>query len=238
MPNQHFAFKQFIIRQEKCAMKVGTDAVLLGAWVRPNGAKRILDIGTGTGIIALMIAQRSAGLIDGIDIDDLACLQAQENVALSPWKERVRILHHSLQDYSEETSTRYDLVVSNPPYFLDSSKANGLERTTARHADLLPYRELIDSVIRLLDKKGKFCVILPVKEAAFLRELANEKGLQLSKLMRVRTKADQETEKRHIMQFEFAPSSFSEETIVIEKDERHEYTEEYKELTRDYYLGF
>jgi tRNA1Val (adenine37-N6)-methyltransferase len=238
MPNQHFAFKQFIIRQEKCAMKVGTDAVLLGAWVRPNGAKRILDIGTGTGIIALMIAQRSAGLIDGIDIDDLACLQAQENVALSPWKERVRILHHSLQEYSEETSTRYDLVVSNPPYFLDSSKANGLERTTARHADLLPYRELIDSVIRLLDKKGKFCVILPVKEAAILRELANEKGLQLSKLMRVRTKADQETEKRHIMQFEFAPSSFSEETIVIEKDERHEYTEEYKELTRDYYLGF
>ncbi|HEV7230398.1 MAG TPA: methyltransferase [Bacteroidia bacterium] len=219
-------------------MKVGTDAVLLGAWVRPNGAKRILDIGTGTGIIALMIAQRSAGLIDGIDIDDLACLQAQENVALSPWKERVRILHHSLQEYSEETSTRYDLVVSNPPYFLDSSKANGLERTTARHADLLPYRELIDSVIRLLDKKGKFCVILPVKEAAILRELANEKGLQLSKLMRVRTKADQETEKRHIMQFEFAPSSFSEETIVIEKDERHEYTEEYKELTRDYYLGF
>jgi tRNA1Val (adenine37-N6)-methyltransferase len=238
MPNQHFAFKQFTIRQEKCAMKVGTDAVLLGAWVRPNGAKRILDIGTGTGIIALMLAQRSSAFIDGIDIDDLACLQAQENVALSPWKEQVRILHHSLQDYSEETSTRYDLVVSNPPYFLDSSKANGLERTTARHADLLPYRELIDSVIHLLDKKGKFCVILPVKEAAILRELANEKGLQLSKLMRVRTKADQETEKRHIMQFEFAPSSFSEDTIVIEKDERHEYTEEYKELTRDYYLGF
>jgi tRNA1Val (adenine37-N6)-methyltransferase len=240
MPNQHFAFKQFTIHQEKCAMKVGTDAVLLGAWVKPNGALRILDVGTGTGVIALMIAQRgnANAFIDGIDIDDLACIQAQENVALSPWRERVRILHHSLQDYSQETTTRYDLVVSNPPYFLDSSKANGLERTTARHADLLPYHELIESVIRMLDKKGKFCVILPVKESALLRELAKEKGLQLSKLMRVRTKTDKETEKRHMMQFEFSPSSFSEDTIVIEKDGRHEYTEEYKELTKDYYLGF
>jgi len=238
MSNQHFAFKQFLIRQDKCAMKVGTDAVLLGAWVKPNGAKRILDIGTGTGVIALMLAQRTEALIDGIDIDDMACLQAQENVALSPWFERVRILHHSLQEYSEETTTRYDLIVSNPPYFLDSSKALGLERTTARHADLLPYVELIESVIRILDKKGKFCVILPYKEASILRELAKERGLHLSKLLRVRTRTDKETEKRQIMQFEFSPSSFSEETIVIEKDERHSYTEEYKELTKDYYLGF
>jgi tRNA1Val (adenine37-N6)-methyltransferase len=238
MANQHFAFKQFIIRQEQCAMKVGTDAVLLGAWVKPNGAKRILDVGTGTGVIALMLAQRTEALIDGIDIEDLACAQAEENVRLSPWSERVRILHHSLQDYSQETTTRYDLIVSNPPYFLDSSKASGLERTTARHADLLPHVELIDSVICLLDKKGKFCVILPVKEASIFRELAKERGLHLSKLLRVRTRIDKETEKRHLMQFEFSPSSFSEETIVIEKDERHSYTEEYKELTKDYYLAF
>jgi tRNA1Val (adenine37-N6)-methyltransferase len=238
MPNAHFAFKQFTIQQDKCAMKVGTDAVLLGSWVKPNGAKRILDIGTGTGVIALMIAQRSEALIDGIDIDDSACLQATENVASSPWSERVRILHHSLQEYSHETTTRYELIVSNPPYFLDSSKANGLERTTARHADLLPYDQLLESVIRLLDKKGKFCVILPVKEASILRELAKERGLQLSKLMRVRTRTAKETEKRHIMQFEHSPSSFSEDTIVIEKDERHDYTDEYKELTKEYYLAF
>ena len=238
MSNPHFAFKQFTIQQDKCAMKVGTDAVLLGAWVKPNGAKRILDIGTGTGVIALMIAQRSEALIDGIDIDDSACLQAEENVLSSPWKERVRILNHSLQDYSHETTTRYELIVSNPPYFVDSSKALGLERTTARHADLLPYDELLESVIRLLDKKGKFCVILPVKEASILRELAKDRGLQLSKLMRVRTRTDKESEKRHLMQFEHSPSSFSEETIVIEKDERHDYTEEYKELTREYYLAF
>ena len=238
MPNEHFAFKQFTIHQNKCAMKVGTDAVLLGAWVKPNGAKRILDVGTGTGVIALMLAQRSPALIDAIDIDDTACEQAEENVKLSPWHERVRILHHSLQEYSEETTTRYDLVVSNPRYFLDSSKASGLERTTARHADLLPYQELVDSIIRILDKKGKFCVILPVKEASILREIAKQRGLHLSKLTRVRTRTDKDTEKRHMMQFEFSPSSFSEDSIAIEKDERHDYTEEYKELTREYYLGF
>jgi tRNA1Val (adenine37-N6)-methyltransferase len=238
MPNPQFAFKQFSIHQDKCAMKVGTDAVLLGAWVKTGNAQRILDIGTGTGVIALMLAQRSPALIDGIDLDEAACKQAEENIALSPWKERLNIFHHSVQEFSEETTLRYDLVVSNPPYFLDSSKATGLERTTARHADLLPYSELVDSVIRLLDKKGRFCVILPVKEASILRELAKDKGLHLSKLLRIRTRTDKETEKRHIMQFEFAPSSFSEETIAIEMDERHSYTPEYKELTKDYYLAF
>ncbi|MFI5151456.1 MAG: tRNA1(Val) (adenine(37)-N6)-methyltransferase [Bacteroidia bacterium] len=238
MPNPHFAFKQFSIHQDKCAMKVGTDAVLLGAWAKIGSAQRILDIGTGTGIIALMLAQRCSARIDAIDLDEAACKQAEENVELSPWKDRVRIFHHSVQEFSEECTTRYDLIVSNPPYFLDSSKATGLERTAARHADLLPYEELIDSVIRLLDKKGRFCVILPVKEASILRELAKLKGLHLSKLLRVRTRTDKETEKRHIMLFEFAPSSFSEETIAIEMDERHNYTEEYKELTKDYYLAF
>jgi tRNA1Val (adenine37-N6)-methyltransferase len=238
MPNPHFAFKQFAIRQDKCAMKVGTDAVLLGAWAKTGTSKRILDIGTGTGIIALMLAQRSEAAIDGIDLDEAACLQAEENIALSPWKDRVHIFHHSIQDFSEETPIRYDLIVSNPPYFVDSSKATGLERTTARHADLLPYSELLESVIRLLDKKGRFCVILPVKEASVLRELAKERGLHLSKLMRVRTRTDKETEKRHLMQFEFTPNSFSEESIAIEMDERHTYTPEYKELTKDYYLAF
>jgi tRNA1Val (adenine37-N6)-methyltransferase len=238
MPNPHFAFKQFTIRQDKCAMKVGTDAVLLGAWVKTAAAQHILDIGTGTGVIALMLAQRTKALIDGIDLDETACAQAEENILLSPWKERVRIFHHSIQEFSEETKNRYDLIVSNPPYFLDSSKASGIERTTARHADLLPYSELLESVIRVLDKKGRFCVILPVKEAAILCELAKERGLHLSKLLRVRTRIDKETEKRHLMQFEFSPSSFSEESIAIETNERHDYTPEYIELTREYYLAF
>ncbi len=238
MAHQTFVFKQFNIQQDKCAMKVGTDAVLLGAWVKTNGAKSILDIGTGTGIIALMLAQKSSAQIDAIDIEVSAYEQATENVRFCIWNERINVYCTSLQDYVLKVKHSYDLIVSNPPYFSHSSKSAEEERTHARHNDLLPFEELISGVVKLLDKKGRFCVILPNKEASIFRNIAESKGLHLSNLTRVRTKANQDTEKRHLMQFEFESSSFSENTIVIEKDERHEYTDEYKELTKDYYINF
>ncbi len=238
MAHQTFVFKQFNIQQDKCAMKVGTDAVLLGAWIKTNGAQHILDIGTGTGVIAIMLAQKSNATIDAIDIEINACTQARENVRFCKWNKRIQVHHISAQDYARTNPPKYDLIVSNPPYFIQSSKSAEEERTHARHNDLLPFQELIESVIALLSPKGRFCVILPNKEAGILRDMAENKGLQLSKLMRVRTKVNQDNEKRHLMQFEFQPASFSEESIVIEKDERHEYTEEYKELTRDYYINF
>lgn len=238
MPSNTFAFKQFTVKQDKCAMKVGTDAVLLGSWVLPDFAKNILDIGTGTSIIALMLAQRSSADIDAIDIDLNACIQAKENVESSPWKERIHIFHESLQTFSVRSDKKYDLIVSNPPFFVDSSKASGLERTISRHTDLLPYHELIDGVLELLEPEGRFCVILPSKEGEMFRDMAAEKQLYLCKLTRVRTRADKATEKRLLMQFERSRRSFSENALVIEKDERHSYTDEYKELTKDYYLAF
>jgi tRNA1Val (adenine37-N6)-methyltransferase len=238
MPSNTFAFKQFTVKQDKCAMKVGTDAVLLGSWVTPEGAASILDIGTGTGVIALMLAQRSKAVIDAIDIDPNACVQAKENVSVSPWSARVNILHESFQTYSLRSEKKYDLIVSNPPFFVDSSKASGLERTISRHTDLLPYNELIEGILRLLKPDGRFCVILPSKEGELFRDMTAQKQLNLCKLTRVRTRADKATEKRLLMQFERKPSSFSENTLVIEKDERHSYTDEYKELTKEYYLGF
>jgi len=238
MPNQTFVFKQFVINQDKCAMKVGTDAVLLGAWVNPNGAKNILDIGTGTGVIALMLAQKSNAEIDAIDIDENSCMQAKENINLSSWKNRIDVIHSSAQEYSERAIKKYDLIVSNPPYFESSTKALGEKRTMARHNDMLPYCELLSSVLNLLDKKGKFCVILPFKEAEQLREMATGKKLFLTKMTRVKTRADKATDKRLLMQFEFEQKSFSENSVTIEKDERHDYSEEYKELTKDYYLAF
>lgn len=238
MPSNTFAFKQFTVKQDKCAMKVGTDAVLLGAWVATEGAGSILDIGTGTGIIALMLAQRSNASIEAIDIDSNACVQANENAATSPWKDKVTIHHESFQTFAMRTEKRYDLIVSNPPFFIDSSKASDIERTISRHTDLLPYDELIDGVLKVLKPEGRFCVILPAKEGEQFRDLAAEKQLYLCKLTRVRTRADKTTEKRLLMQFERKPSSFSENTLVIEKDERHSYTDEYKELTREYYLAF
>lgn len=238
MPQETFVFKQFTINQDKCPMKVGTDAVLLGAWVMPGNAKQILDIGTGTGILAIMLAQKSTAHIDAIDIDVAAVEQAKENAEFCRWRERISISHATLQQYSKQVNHKYDLIVTNPPYFKDSSKSPEEGRTLARHNDYLPFDELVDGVIKLLDAKGKFFVILPNKEAGLLKELAEKKGLKLSKLLRVRTKHDKETEKRHIMQFEFSPTSFSESTIVIEKEGRHEYTDEYKELTKDYYIHF
>lgn len=237
MSSQEFVFKQFKILQDKCAMKVGTDAVLLGSWVNTSNAKTILDIGTGTGIIALMLAQKSDAAIDAIDIDKNAFVQASENIAGCKWHERIQIHHISLQQYSTECSDKYDLIVSNPPYFIDSSKALEESRTNARHTDQLPFAELLNGVLNLLNPTGSFYVILPTKESQVFRDMAEEQNLFLTKLTRVITLADR-PEKRLLMQFEFTKKTVEENSITIEKDERHSYTDEYKELTKDYYLAF
>jgi tRNA1Val (adenine37-N6)-methyltransferase len=238
MPGTSFAFKQFIIKQDKCAMKVGTDAVLLGSWIIPNGSKQILDIGTGTGVVALMLAQKTQAHIDAIDIDENAFEQATQNVSESKFSKQVSVMHSSLQEYSKVTDKKYDLIVTNPPYFEQSLKSSDEQRSFARHADVLPFEELIEGVIKLLEVKGKFCLILPTLEAEKFRVLAQKKGFFLSKLLRIKSKVNKDTDKRHLMQFEFTPTEFSEKTIAIELDERHQYTDEYKELTKDYYLNF
>ena len=237
MSNQEFAFKQFNILQSKCAMKVGTDAVLLGSWVNCPNAKTILDIGTGTGIIALMLAQKIGGKIDAIDIDENAFAQAKENITNSKWHERIQVFHTSLQLFSEQNNRKYDLIVSNPPYFVDSSKALEESRTNARHTDQLPYSDLLNGVLKLLNPTGRFYVILPTKESEQFCSLAAEHKLFLTKLTRVITRTDK-PEKRLLMRFEFTKKEFSEDSITIEEDKRHSYTSEYKELTKDYYLHF
>lgn len=238
MPNTSFAFKQFIIKQDKCAMKVGTDAVLLGAWVLPNGSKHILDIGAGTGVIALMLAQKTEAHIDAIDIDEEAVLQAKQNVLDSKFASQITVTQTSLQHYSKESTQKYNLIVTNPPYFEQSLKSSDEQRSHARHADVLPFEDLLDGVLKLLDEKGKFCLILPTLEAEKFRALAEKKGLHLSKLLRVKSRTDKDTDKRHLMQFEVKPTEFSEKTIAIELEERHQYTEDYKDLTKDYYINF
>jgi len=237
MSNNVFEFKQFKIIQDKCAMKVGTDAVLLGAWVNVANVKTILDIGTGTGIISLMLAQKSGAKIDAIDIDKNSYDQAVENVNECKWKDRIHVFHESLQQYSIQSEKKYDLIVSNPPYFVDSSKAQEASRTFARHTDQLHYDELLKGVLKLLNPTGKFYLILPTKEAEQFREMAEQNKLYLTKQAKVVTRTDK-TEKRLLMRYEFTQRAFSEDTIVIEKDERHSYTDQYKELTKDYYLAF
>lgn len=158
----NFRFRQFEISQDRCAMKVGTDGVLLGAWAL--GGNHILDIGSGTGLISLMMAQRfPQAQVVGIDMDGDACLQAQENVMNSPFADRVKIENCRLQDYvCQDEVQHFDAIVSNPPFFVDSLKNPDSKRAMARHADTLPFRELWKGVARLLDEDGVFSVVLPV----------------------------------------------------------------------------
>lgn len=238
MSNTSFSFKQFIIQQEHCAMKVGTDAVLLGAWAKTYGVRRALDIGTGTGVIALMLAQKCGGTIDAIDIDEQTYQQAKENVQNSPWSDRVNVQHVSLQDYMAIQNDNYDLIVSNPPYFSDAIATAEESRTKARHTILLPFVDLIAGVQKLLSKEGTFYVILPTKEGEVFREMAALKGLFLRRCTRVKT-TPEKLEKRLLMQFGFtAKDQVSNSILIIEQDNlnTHNYTEEYKKLTKDYYL--
>ena len=238
MPGESFIFKKFTVFQHKCAHKVGTDAVLIGAWARVGKAKFVLDVGTGTGIIALMMAQKSQAQIDAIDIEQSSFEQALENAAHSHWHNRIRVLRHSLQDFIKAASKKYDIIISNPPYFVDSYKAPDEERKHARHNDTLPFLDLIEGVKHLLNKDGKFYIILPTKEAQDFKTLAEKKGLHLVERLRVKTKQLNDAEKRHLMQFSFKATALSDHTISIEKGNHHDYTDEYKLLTGDFYLHF
>lgn len=238
MPGQSFIFKKFTVFQHKCAHKVGTDAVLLGAWAQAGHAKHILDIGTGTGVIALMMAQKSNARIDAIDIEQSSYEQAGENAAHCTWHNRISVHHSSLQQFIGATTFKYDVIITNPPYFVDSFKAPDEERSHARHNDTLPFTDLIEGVKHLLHKEGRFYIILPTKEALDFKALAEKKGLYLTSRLRIKTKVSNDAEKRHLMKFSFVQAPLKDQTLSIEKGDRHEYTDEYKLLTGDFYLQF
>lgn len=235
MSENSFRFRQFTVHQDKCAMKVGTDSVLFGSWVQPNYAKRILDIGTGTGILALMMAQKSEADIDAVDIDENAYLQSVENFKLSPWFQRLHSYHSSFQEFADRTdSQQYDLIIANPPYFHHASKPFGESRINARHNDALSFDELVAGVKKMLHPRGRLCVILPCKEGMEFMDKAQREGLFCHELVRIKTKADK-VEKRLIIKFGFALGITSESEIIIQEEDGS-FTNEYIELTRDFYF--
>lgn len=239
MPNDVFEFKKFIIKQDKCAMKVGTDAVLLGSWVKGDHCKRILDIGTGTGIIALMLAQKINAKIIALEIDSTSYEQARQNIDESAFLTQIIVLNQSFQVYWKQyKDEKFDLIVTNPPYFVDSLKSNDSNRSIARHADVLPFPELIEGVKNILSPNGRFCLILPKKEAEIFRKLAEQNGLHLNKMLRVRSTPDKTDDKRHIMEFEFTKREYTEDVLYIRTEDPTEYSASYKHLTKDYYLNF
>lgn len=236
-----FRFKQFAIYQEQArnkGMKVGTDGVLLGAWANIHQAHRILDIGTGTGLIALMLAQRHAtAKIDAIEIEFSAFSQAIQNVRISRWYHRICVIHSPIQQYRPKRSLGvYDLIVSNPPYFKGGTTSTSSIRNQVRHTTLLSHRDLLKAVQRLLALHGQFCLILPRQEGIAFQQLALDYQLYCTKKIAVKGRKHKPVE-RWLMQFERFPKSMQTGELVIQKGTgRHDYTTDYVALTKDFYL--
>ncbi|MBT0606843.1 tRNA1(Val) (adenine(37)-N6)-methyltransferase [Aequorivita echinoideorum] len=217
-------------------MKIGTDGVLLGAWVSlENNPFSILDIGAGTGIIALQLAQRSnAEMIDAIEIEEDAYEQCVDNFENSPWGDRLFCYHASLEEFVEEIDDTYDIIISNPPFYSEDYKTSSESRDKARFAESLPFDELIGGASQMLSDDGIFAIILPRKEEENFIFLASEKNLFPKRICRVRGTETSE-EKRSLIEFSFRNTPPKTEKLTIEIS-RHNYTEEYKNLVKDFYL--
>ncbi len=238
-----FQFKQFTVAQDRCAMKIGTDGVLLGAWTSlENNPQSILDIGSGTGVIALQMAQRStAETIDAIEIDDDAYEQCTDNFENAPWADRLFCYHASIQEFVSEMvageadiNETYDLIISNPPFHSEDVKTKNTARDAARFTDSLPFEHLVVSTVHLLSEKGVFAVIIPKKEENHFIEIASQNNLFPKRICRVKGSPVSE-EKRSLLEFSFLKTQPIVESLVIETS-RHKYTQEYSNLVKDFYL--
>lgn len=236
MPNDYFNFKQFTIRQDRCAFKVGTDGVLLGAAASLDNVVNVLDVGAGTGLISLMIAQRSGARVTAIEPDSESFSQLVENVNASAWKERIETLNVTLQDFSLSGRT-FDLVISNPPFFADSIRNPDPRKSSARHNDSLPQTELLSGAVRLLAGKGLFQVIMPYAEGTVLIAEAASYGLFCVDMVKIRPMPSSPI-RRLVITFSRKKGSLKERFLTIEHGQRHNFTSEYIELTKDFYLKF
>mgnify|MGYP002352460318 FL=1 len=237
MPSGHFKFKQFTVNQERAVFKVTTDSVLLGAWADIESAGSVLDIGTGTGLLALMAAQRSSAKIFAIEPDRNSFMQAGINFAASPWYERLTLYHISLQDFRPEPDKLFDAIIVNPPYFIDSLLNPEENKARARHTVTLTQADLLEAAGRLLNKGGSLHLVLPVPEAERFLVLAVSCGFHCIRRMSVKPTPGQPPS-RMLMTLGREKGPCTEEEIVIEKGGRHNYSDEYVSLTKDFYLKF
>jgi len=236
MSNKPFQFKEFKIHQDKTAMKVGTDGVLLGAWVKTKPAYfSVLDIGAGTGLIALMLAQKSnAEVIDAIELNDEAYEQTVENFELSNWGDRLFCYHASLQEFVDEIEDEYDLIVSNPPFYTSTYKELSEDRAMARHTESLTYDELLAGTSKLLSAIGSCAFIIPFSEEENFIKIASENNLFPNRITNVKG-TENSPIKRSLLQLSFQETTVKKTELIIEI-ERHKYTQNYIDLVQDYYL--
>ncbi len=256
MGNNYFDFKRFRVEQNCVSMRVNTDGVLLGAWFsvpQNTSFPSVLDVGTATGVIALVAAQRlsetNAGAFacEAVEIDLLSCIQAQKNFAASPWKKQMTVYHSDYSVFAEEARCRYDVIVSNPPYFNNSLRNPSEARRLARHTDSLTYRSLIESSVKLLNTEGHLSVILPQSEFSDFEQTAVEAGgLVALRKCNVYSKSSDKDPIRIMAEFyraaepvaekKIAEAPYSKDLCII--NSAGDYTPDYKELTRNFYLKF
>lgn len=237
MANDYFSFKQFTILQKNAAFKVGTDGVLLGACADLAGAGSILDIGTGTGLIAIMAAQRSEADITAIEPETDSFMQAEINVKNCPWSGRIRLINTDLMEYFEITGQRFDIIISNPPYFRNSLRNPDEVRSFTRHSYSLSSEEILEASSGLLNDAGSLQVIMPYAEGTVFIAEAGAKGFYCNSIIKVKPNPSGNII-RLIMKFERIRKPVHEKFLAIETGTRHRYTEEYKEATKDFYLKF
>jgi tRNA1Val (adenine37-N6)-methyltransferase len=235
--NDYFQFKQFRIRQDRCAMKVCTDSCLLGAYAQVAGAASILDIGTGTGLLALMAAQRSAAHIAAVELDAMAAAQARENFAASPWAGRIALVHQSLQDFEKQNTQFFEVILCNPPFYRASHKSPDAARNVAMHSHELSFEEIIRFCVRFLQPAGTLFLLLPPAESRHFASLAAANQLYVREQVAVYTQAGG----RHIRTIQAIgrrqPGALAESRLDIRQPD-HSYTAAFRRLLQDYYLIF
>ena len=231
-----FEFKKFKIHQNNAAMKIGTDGILLGAWADLSDKKKGIDIGSGTGIISIMLCQRNEILeIDSIEVSEKAVLDAKKNIKNCKWNERINLIHKDLKLFS--TENKYDLIISNPPYFQKSLKPKDLDRLKARHEVSLNYKDVLNFSEKHLLKNGTINLILPIDQKQEVIEYAEKFGLYVSKECIVFPKPNKNPH-RLLIELSKTKKTFESQSLTIENDGRHNYTDNYKKLTREFYTIF
>lgn len=233
-----FTFKQFFVAHDRCAMKVGTDSVLLGAWVAVDNVRRILDIGCGSGLIALMLAQRTAdqATIDAVELDNAAAAQAGDNVLESPWPQKIQVYHQDIHHFAEQAAHCYQLIVSNPPYFEPSVACRDLARTNARYTETLTHAALLDCAEKLIAENGHFCVVLPYSIGETFEVNAHQRGWYTARKLNISDKAD--TQKHRLLLALARTSVVKEEAELAIKEADGSYTTDFRLLIKDFYLNY
>ena len=233
MPNNYFKFKQFTIVQDGCAMKVGTDGCLLGGWFNCSKSKNILDVGCGSGLIAIMAAQRSDAQITGIEIDKDAAIQAKENTENSPWAERIEIINCDFLKYN--TDKKFDTIICNPPYFVNSLKCDKSSRTLARHSDSLNNNKFFAKCAEISTHALAVSIIIPCDIMEEWLSAAKENNFYASRITFIKTTPRKEP-KRVLIEFVRDNKTTTTETTLILEKERGEYSDDVKDILRDFYL--